>query len=110
MKHVMIRYRVKPTAPWRTRNSSGLSTPNCTGHSRTDSVRDHQLDDGVSFVHVATHATRAESALRPGSFQWFQKDIADRCDEPPALSELREIGSTESDARLSRCAGLVRTA
>jgi hypothetical protein len=46
------------------------------------------------MIHVATHADGDPGPLAElESFQRFQKDIADRCDEPPALSELREIGS-----------------
>jgi len=80
----MIRYRVKPDAPWRTRTRPA-ATPNCTGQPDGFRYANYQLDDGVSFVHVATHADEGRVRSPTGSFQWFQKDIADRCDEPPAF-------------------------
>ena len=95
MKHVMIRYRVKPDRA--AENEELVRAVYAELHrTQPDGFRyaTYQLDDGVSFVHVATHAEGGPSPLAElEAFQWFQKDIADRCDEPPALSELREIGS-----------------
>jgi hypothetical protein len=49
----------------------------------------------VSFVHFAMIDT--ESGRTPlsdvAAFQRFQEHIRDRCDEPPAASELAAIGS-----------------
>jgi L-rhamnose mutarotase len=54
-----------------------------------------QLEDGQSFVHLAS--TETESGQNPLSeveaFKRFQEHIADRCEEPPLVTELREIGS-----------------
>jgi hypothetical protein len=53
-----------------------------------------RLDDGVSFVHVAIE----HDVDRPGSlqdvpeFQMFLRDIADRCDVPPAASGATVVG------------------
>jgi hypothetical protein len=54
-----------------------------------------QLDDGVSFLHLASIETEDGSSplSKLNAFNEFQKDIGDRCDEPPVVSELREIGS-----------------
>jgi hypothetical protein len=55
-----------------------------------------KLDDGVSFVHIAFEDENA-AGRRPltalPAFQRFQENIAERCDDPPTLSELRQIGS-----------------
>lgn len=54
-----------------------------------------KLDDGVSFVHLASIETAdgnnplAEST----AFQAFQAEIRDRFDELPAAVDLNEIGS-----------------
>ena len=54
-----------------------------------------KLDDGVSFVHIASIETEdgsnplAESA----AFKAFQAEISNRCEEPPQALYLNEIGS-----------------
>ena len=52
-----------------------------------------QLDDEVSFVHVAI--AESDPPPLPGleAFRRFQRGIAERCDEPPVVSEAREVGS-----------------
>jgi hypothetical protein len=54
-----------------------------------------KLDDGVTFVHVASVETDdGDNPLdRIVAFQEFQRDIRARASEGPATSELREIGS-----------------
>jgi hypothetical protein len=53
------------------------------------------MEDGVSFVHVAS--TETEDGRSPltdvAAFRVFQENIAERCDEPPARVDLREVGS-----------------
>lgn len=53
------------------------------------------LEDGVSFVHVATHDDAAAPNPLPNipAFKRFAYAIEERCDELPATSALREIGS-----------------
>jgi len=51
-----------------------------------------QLDDGLSFVHI--HSSDGDNPLTElASFKAFQQGIAERCDEAPKVSELREIGN-----------------
>jgi hypothetical protein len=51
-----------------------------------------RLGDGVSFVHVAT--VEEENPLATlASFGEFQRDIADRCEEPPLVMDASIIGS-----------------
>jgi hypothetical protein len=49
----------------------------------------------MRFVHVASNETSdGHSPLADlVAFKQFQQDIADRYEEPPTFSELREIGS-----------------
>jgi len=95
MKHVMVRYRVKPDRA--AENEELVRAVYAELHrTQPDGFRyaTYQLDDGVSFVHVATQTADAPSPLTGlDAFQLFQKDIADRCEDQPALTELREIGS-----------------
>ena len=53
------------------------------------------LEDGVSFVHVASVDTPdGRNPLgRVAAFARFQEGVAGRCDDPPVATELREVGS-----------------
>ena len=52
-------------------------------------------DDGVSFVHVASIETEdgANPLDNSPAFKAFQSEIRDRCEEPPAVTQLTGIGS-----------------
>jgi hypothetical protein len=52
-----------------------------------------RLDDGVSFVHVAATDDGQSPLTEVEAFERFQADIRDRCDEPPVVTELHEIGA-----------------
>jgi len=49
----------------------------------------------VSFVHLATY--ESDDGDNPlgevAAFARFQQDIAERCEERPVVTELREVGS-----------------
>jgi len=93
MKHVMVRYRVRPERA--AENEALVKTvyeelavvqPEGLGYAT------FKLPDGVTFVHIARHDD--DNPLpRVAAFQRFQEDIRDRCDEPPAATEVQEIGS-----------------
>ncbi len=50
-------------------------------------------EDGVSFVHVASSEGDRSPLNDVAAFQDFQRNIDERCDEPPAPARLREVGS-----------------
>lgn len=54
-----------------------------------------RLDDGVSFVHVATIETDDGSnpLAETAAFADFQREIGSRCVEPPAAHEATVVGS-----------------
>ncbi len=52
-----------------------------------------KLDDGVSFVHIAETEDGENPLSRVKAFRDFQAGVADRCEEPPVVSELSRIGS-----------------
>ena len=93
---VMVRYKVKPD---RAAENEELVRAVYDELQRTEPAglryATFQLDDGVSFVHLASIET--EDGHNPLSdvtaFERFQENIGDRCDEPPVVTELREIGS-----------------
>ena len=96
MRRVMVRYRVKPD---RVAENEELvrAVYDELDRTRPAGLRyaTFQLDDGVSFVHLAS--TETEDGHNPLSemkaFQRFQENVRDRCDEAPVVAELREIGS-----------------
>jgi hypothetical protein len=93
-KRVMVRYRVKPDRV--AENEELVKAVYEELHrSEPSGLRygTFQLDDGVTFVHLAEHD--ADDNPLPGleAFKQFQKDLQARCDEPPVVAELREIGS-----------------
>jgi hypothetical protein len=96
MSKVMVRYKVKPG---RAQENARLVRAVYEELERTAPAglryATFQLDDGVSFVHIASNETEGgQSPLgEVKAFQAFQKDVAERCAEPPVKSELREVGS-----------------
>ncbi len=94
MRRVMVRYRVKPSE---VAANEELVRGVYAELARTRPAGFHygtfKLADGVSFVHLASQ-DGPESPL-PGlaSFQRFQEGIGARCDEPPVVTELDEVGS-----------------
>jgi hypothetical protein len=94
MRKVMVRYKVKPE---RVAENEELVR---AVYEELQSVAPDglhyatfRLEDGVSFMHVAV--TEAERNPLPDleAFQRFQAGIADRCDEPPVVTTLSEVGS-----------------
>jgi hypothetical protein len=52
-----------------------------------------KLDDGVSFVHLAATEEGRNPLADVEAFQEFQRNIEERCDEPPVLTVLDQVGS-----------------
>lgn len=99
MRRVMVRYKVRPERAAENEELVGAVYDELR-RTRPAGLRyaTFQLDDGVSFVHLA--ATDAAEGHNPLSgveaFKRFQQDIEERCDEPPVVARLREIGSYDS--------------
>jgi hypothetical protein len=96
MRQVMVRYKVKPS---RVAENEGLVRAVYDELHRAQPAglryATFCLGDGVSFVHLASVETEDASnpLSRVKAFARFQENIGERCDEPPIVSELREIGS-----------------
>ena len=96
MNQVLVRYKLKPD---RVAENVELVRAVYDELERTKPTglryATFQLDDGVSFVHVAVNET--DSARSPltevAAFQEFQREIADRCEEQPQVSEVEEVGA-----------------
>jgi hypothetical protein len=96
MKRSIIRYKVKPD---RVRENEQLvgAVYEELNRKRPDGIRyaTFRLDDGVSFVHVVSIETAdGENPLSQiEAFARFTENVRDRCDEPPVVNGLEEIGS-----------------
>ena len=94
MRQVMVRYRVK--AGREDENEALVGAV----YEELAMVRPEGLRyatfrfDERSFVHVAVTEGDGPGPL-PGlaAFQAFTRDIGERCDEPPVVTDLREVGS-----------------
>src|SRR5262245_8650883 len=96
MRRVMVRYRVK--ADRAAENERYIREVFAElDRKKPDQLRyaSFKLDDGVSFVHLASIETtdRQNPLTALSSFQEFSERIKERCDEPPVVSELNEVGA-----------------
>jgi hypothetical protein len=94
MKRVMVRYKVKPDRA--VRNEELVRAVYAELHEREPSgirYATFKLDDGLTFVHLAE--TDVDPAPLTGlrAFNEFLAGIDERCDDPPVVTELHEIGS-----------------
>ena len=96
MSKVVVRYRVKPDQVKRNEELVGAMYEEL--HRAGPSgfrYATFKLDDGVSFMHVAQQEGEHNPLSLIAAAKEFQRDIADRCDEPPVVTQLTEIGSYE---------------
>lgn len=94
MKQVIVRYKVKPDQVER---NEELVRAVYEELERTKPAgfryATYRLDDGVSFVHLATVEQGPPPLPELGAFRRFQQGIEERCDEQPRVTEVSEIGS-----------------
>jgi len=90
----MVRYAVKPEAV-STNEELVREVYEALAVARPDGFRyaTFKVDDGVSFAHVAEHEDGANPLAEIGAFRRFQEGLSERCDVPPVVTELSEIGS-----------------
>lgn len=96
MKRVMVRYKVK--AGRAAENERFIrSVFEQLQRDRPPGLRyaSFKLADGVSFVHIASHeAADGSDALRElPAFKAFTAEVRERCEDPPVVAELTEVGS-----------------
>ncbi len=96
MRRVIVRYTVKPDQV-NANEELVRAVYEELGRTAPAGLRyaTFKLEDGVSFVHVASVDT-ADGRNPLGeveAFARFQQGIADRCDAPPVATEMSEVGS-----------------
>ena len=94
MRQVMIRYKVKPD---RVEENEALVRAVYEELHRTAPAglryATFRQDDGLGFVHLAQTEDGANPLTEVEAFARFQEGIGERCDEPPVVSVLHEVGS-----------------
>lgn len=94
MRRVLVRYKVKPD---RVEENEGLVKAVYEELHETDPdglrYATFKLDDGVSFAHLAETEEGRNPLSEVKAFKEFQREIEDRCEEPPVVTELSEVGS-----------------
>jgi hypothetical protein len=96
MRRLIIRYKVKPD---RVGENEKLvrAVYDELHQARPAGFRyaTFRLDDGQTFVHIASHENDEGSNPLSGiaAFGRFSDGIAGRCEEPPQVTEMHEIGS-----------------
>jgi hypothetical protein len=96
MSKVMVRYRVKPECA---QENERLIRAVYEELERTAPAGLHyatfKLEDGVSFVHVASSETEdgRNPLLEVAAFREFQENVAARCEERPVAVQLDEVGA-----------------
>ena len=94
MRHVMVRYKVKPE---RVEENEALVRAVYEELHRTEPAglryATFRLDDGVTFVHVAATEDGDSPLAQLAAFGRFQESIAERCDEAPVVGEVQTVGS-----------------
>jgi hypothetical protein len=99
MGRVLIRYRLKPEHV--ERNEELVRAMFEELHRAAPSgVRytTFKLEDGVSFMHISESEGEDSPLAGLASVQEFRRELADRCEEQPVLSELTEVGSYRAAA------------
>lgn len=96
-RNVIVRYRTRPDAAEENSRLVQAVFASLAELKPTDfSYTTYRLADGVSFLHVA-HLGGTESPLATlPAFAEFQRELAQRCVEQPALSEATVVGSYAS--------------
>ena len=96
MSQVIVRYKVKPEKAEENKRlveavyeELGRTKPNGLRYATFCAA------DGVTFFHVASIETGdgTNPLGQTKAFGEFQRDIKDRCDEPPVPTNLETVGS-----------------
>ena len=94
MRRVIVRYTVKPD---QVESNEELVRAVYEELDRTAPAglryATFKLEDGVSFVHVASVEGEHNPLAEVEAFARFQADVRDRCDEPPVATQLHEVGA-----------------
>ena len=92
MRTVMVRYKTK--ADYADENAAKVRAVFDELRARKPAgfrYNTYRLDDGVSFVHIATLEGGDNPLFTIPAFDQFQKALQGRCVEPPVVTELAPV-------------------
>lgn len=96
MKRLMVQYKVKPDKAEENREYIARVFEELHQSSPAGlRYATFRQDDGVTFIHLASIETETggNPLTESPAFQAFQADIRDRCEVPPVVIDLEEVGS-----------------
>lgn len=95
MKHVVVRYRVKPDrAEQNVRFVQAVFAQLERERPAGLEYASYRSEDGLSFVHVASYDEGRDNPLTAlASFAEFTAAIRDRCEEPPSAQTMSLVGA-----------------
>jgi hypothetical protein len=95
MRHVMVRYKLRAECvEENTRLVETVFEALARSAPPGLTYATYKLDDGVSFMHVATVANPENNPLQAlAEFKAFTAGVNDRCEIPPTTTVLTRIGS-----------------
>ena len=94
IKTVIVRYRTHPeAAEENARLVEGVFASLAEVDPGGFTYTTYRLADGVTFVHVAHHLGTENPLVTLPAFAEFQRELPQRCAEPPAPSEATVVGS-----------------
>jgi hypothetical protein len=104
MRHVMVRYTVRgDQAETNTRLIGDVFGALRRANPPGLTYSAYLLEDGVSFVHVASMIDGANNPLQQlAEFKAFTAGVKERCEVAPVTTTLREIGSYSAEDAWSR--------
>ena len=94
MRRVIVRYRVKPERADENEELIRAVYEELV-ETKPEGLRyaTLRLDDGVSFVHLSESESEVSPLTEVPAFKAFQKEIADRCEEQPVVTNVDVVGS-----------------
>jgi hypothetical protein len=92
---VLVSYKVKPNHLERNRELAEGFLRELSAAQLANRYAVFTLADDVSFIHLHLFADEAEEKqlTQLPSFWTFEKDLAERCEEPPTVSKPETVGS-----------------
>jgi hypothetical protein len=93
-RNVIVRYRTHPdAADENARLVEGVYAALAETDPGAFRYTTYRLADGVTFMHVAEQEGPDNPLVTLPAFVEFQRDLQERCAEPPAPSEATIVGS-----------------
>jgi hypothetical protein len=95
MRHVMVRYKLHPECvEENTRLVKTVFEALARNAPPGLTYATYKLDDGVSFMHVATVTDADNNPLQQlAEFKAFTAGVKDRCEVPPVTTILERVGA-----------------